>query len=137
MKRRRALCLFYIAHDLVRKPVPIPDRGRGHAFRDHALARTGHAQNGPLGRSGSDPSCTTHDPRTDTPGGAASAPGDQPERRPTMRKITGIAITLASAIGFGLLTGLAASIAKAEDASAQAAYRDIQQTLGSVPGFFK
>jgi len=23
-------------HDLFRKPVPIPDRGRGHAFRDHA-----------------------------------------------------------------------------------------------------
>jgi AhpD family alkylhydroperoxidase len=54
-----------------------------------------------------------------------------------MRKITGIAITLASAIGFGLLTGLAASVAKAEDASAQAAYRDIEQTLGSVPSFFK
>jgi AhpD family alkylhydroperoxidase len=54
-----------------------------------------------------------------------------------MRKITGIVITLASAIGFGLLIGLAASIAKAEDASAQAAYRDIENTLGSVPSFFK
>ena len=40
-----------LAHDLVRKPVPIPDRGRGHAFRDHAygsgafhdLARRTHA----------------------------------------------------------------------------------------------
>jgi AhpD family alkylhydroperoxidase len=54
-----------------------------------------------------------------------------------MRKITGIAITLASAIGIGIVTGLAASLAKAEDASAQATYRDIENTLGSVPGFFK
>ena len=53
-----------------------------------------------------------------------------------MRKSTGIAITLATAIGIGLVTGLA-SIAKAEDAAAQAAYRDIEQTLGSVPSFFK
>src|ERR1041385_4359007 len=27
-----------LEHDLFRKPVPIPDRGRGHAFRDHALS---------------------------------------------------------------------------------------------------
>src|ERR1044072_610818 len=26
-----------VEHDLLRKPAPIPDRGRGHAFRDHAL----------------------------------------------------------------------------------------------------
>ena len=51
-----------------------------------------------------------------------------------MRKITGLAITMA--IGFGLLSGFG-SITKAEDASAQAAYRDIEQTLGSVPSFFK
>jgi AhpD family alkylhydroperoxidase len=54
-----------------------------------------------------------------------------------MRKITGIAVTLATAVAIGLVTGLAASMAKAEDASAQAVYRDIEQTLGSVPGFFK
>jgi hypothetical protein len=30
--------LFSLAHDLIRKPVAIPDRGRGHAFRDHALS---------------------------------------------------------------------------------------------------
>jgi len=54
-----------------------------------------------------------------------------------MRKTTGIAITMATAAGIGLLSGLAASIAKAEDASARAAYADIQKTLGSVPGFFK
>src|SRR6185436_11776618 len=28
---------FLVKHDLFRKPVSIPDRGRGHAFRDHAL----------------------------------------------------------------------------------------------------
>jgi AhpD family alkylhydroperoxidase len=54
-----------------------------------------------------------------------------------MRKTTGIIVTLTTAMGIGLLSGLAASTAKAQDASAQAAYRDIQQTLGSVPGFFK
>jgi Bacterial regulatory helix-turn-helix protein, lysR family len=27
-----------VEHDLFRKPLHIPDRGRGHAFRDHALA---------------------------------------------------------------------------------------------------
>jgi AhpD family alkylhydroperoxidase len=51
-----------------------------------------------------------------------------------MRRTTGLAVTIA--IGFGLLSGLA-STTKAEDASAQAAYRDIEQTLGSVPSFFK
>jgi AhpD family alkylhydroperoxidase len=54
----------------------------------------------------------------------------------TMRKITGIAITLATGLGIGLVTGLV-SLAKAEDAAAQATYRDIEQTLGSVPSFFK
>jgi AhpD family alkylhydroperoxidase len=54
-----------------------------------------------------------------------------------MRKTTGIIITLTTAMGIGLLSGLAASIAKAQDASAQATYSDIEKTLGSVPGFFK
>ena len=49
-----------------------------------------------------------------------------------MRKIAGIAVTLATIVGLGF-----ASAAKAEDASAKAAYADIQKTLGSVPGFFK
>ena len=53
-----------------------------------------------------------------------------------MKKSTGIAITLATALGLGALP-LLAQIAKSEDASAQAAYRDIEQTLGVVPGFFK
>ena len=45
-----------------------------------------------------------------------------------MRKTTGIAVTLATAIGIGLVTG-PAQIAKAQDAGAQAAYSDIEQTL--------
>jgi len=53
-----------------------------------------------------------------------------------MKKSTGIAITLATALGLGTLP-LLAQIAKSEDASAQATYRDIEQTLGLVPGFFK
>jgi AhpD family alkylhydroperoxidase len=53
-----------------------------------------------------------------------------------MRKITGIIVTLGTAIALGAVAGLART-ASAEDASAQAAYRDIEQTLGSVPSFFK
>jgi AhpD family alkylhydroperoxidase len=53
-----------------------------------------------------------------------------------MRKTTAIILTLGATIAIGAVTGLA-PIANAEDASAQAAYRDIEQTLGSVPSFFK
>src|SRR5713226_2981990 len=53
-----------------------------------------------------------------------------------MRNSTGIAFTLATAIGLGAVTLLAQS-ARAEDSAAQATYRDIEQTLGSVPSFFK
>ncbi len=53
-----------------------------------------------------------------------------------MRKSTGLAITLATALAIGALTA-AAKLASAQEASAQATYRDIEQTLGSVPGFFK
>jgi len=52
-----------------------------------------------------------------------------------MRKISGTIVMLATAVGlFGTVLAPAAS---AEDASAQAAYKDIEQTLGLVPGFFK
>jgi AhpD family alkylhydroperoxidase len=52
-----------------------------------------------------------------------------------MRKISGTIVTLAAAVGlFGTVLAPAAS---ADDASAQAAYKDIEQTLGLVPGFFK
>jgi AhpD family alkylhydroperoxidase len=53
-----------------------------------------------------------------------------------MRKMTALAVTLTISIGLGASLGLATSAA-AQDASAQAAYRDIEQTLGSVPTFFK
>ena len=54
-----------------------------------------------------------------------------------MHKSTGIALTLTTALGLGTIALLAPQATRAEDASAQAAYRDIEQTLGSVPGFFK
>ena len=53
-----------------------------------------------------------------------------------MRKSTGMLITLASAAGIGLVT-MFAQLASAQDSSAQATYRDIEQTLGLVPSFFK
>ncbi len=53
-----------------------------------------------------------------------------------MKRITGIAVTLATGLVLGASSGLA-QYAKGAEASSQAAYRDIEQTLGSVPGFFK
>jgi len=48
-----------------------------------------------------------------------------------MRKLTLIALTFASAIT------LTTDLACAQDASAEATYRDIEQTLGIVPTFFR
>jgi AhpD family alkylhydroperoxidase len=53
-----------------------------------------------------------------------------------MRKSTGMFPTLSAALGLGAMTALA-PLASAQDPSAQATYRDIEQTLGSVPSFFK
>jgi len=53
-----------------------------------------------------------------------------------MRKTTGMLLTMATALAIGVVGGFAQT-AKADDASAQATYRDIERTLGSVPGFFK
>jgi AhpD family alkylhydroperoxidase len=53
-----------------------------------------------------------------------------------MNKITGMLVTLGTAVLIGALSGVA-HMANAQDGSGQAAYRDIEQTLGSVPGFFK
>src|ERR1700747_1937042 len=53
-----------------------------------------------------------------------------------MRTSTSIALTLATAIGLGTFA-MVAKIAAAEDSAAQSTYRDIEQTLGSVPSFFK
>jgi AhpD family alkylhydroperoxidase len=50
-----------------------------------------------------------------------------------MRKMTTI-VTFTTAIALGVGLAMPAS---AQDASAQAAYRDIEQTLGSVPTFFR
>jgi hypothetical protein len=52
-----------------------------------------------------------------------------------MRKANRMVVTIAAA---GLISLVALpSAVSAEDASAQAAYKDIEQTLGSVPSFFK
>ena len=53
-----------------------------------------------------------------------------------MRKITALTVALVAAAGVISNLGLIAP-ASAQDAGAQAAYRDIEQTLGSVPTFFK
>jgi AhpD family alkylhydroperoxidase len=53
-----------------------------------------------------------------------------------MMRTSSIAFALATAIGLGTVT-MVAKIAAAEDSAAQSTYRDIEQTLGSVPSFFK
>jgi AhpD family alkylhydroperoxidase len=53
------------------------------------------------------------------------------QQEDAMRKSTLFALTLASAFT------LATNLARAQDASAEAAYRDIEQTLGTVPTFFR
>jgi AhpD family alkylhydroperoxidase len=45
-------------------------------------------------------------------------------------------LTLAAAAALGVLTALAQPVS-AQEAQSQPTYRDIEQTLGSVPGFFK
>jgi AhpD family alkylhydroperoxidase len=53
-----------------------------------------------------------------------------------MRKSIGKLATVAAALAIAAVTSTMPPAA-AQDASAQAAYRDIEQTLGIVPGFFK
>ena len=53
-----------------------------------------------------------------------------------MRKSTALTMMLAAAVFSTVAAAIVAS-ASAQDASAQATYRDIEQTLGSVPSFFK
>jgi AhpD family alkylhydroperoxidase len=53
-----------------------------------------------------------------------------------MSKSIGMLITLATAVSLGAF-GTIAPTALAQDASAQAAYQDIEKTLGVVPSFFK
>jgi AhpD family alkylhydroperoxidase len=52
-----------------------------------------------------------------------------------MRKTTGMMVTLTAAAALGV--AVVVQKASAEDSAAQATYRDIEQTLGSVPTFFK
>ena len=52
-----------------------------------------------------------------------------------MRSITRKAVVLLSAIA--VVAPFGASIARAEDPGAIAAYKDIEATLGVIPGFFK
>lgn len=53
-----------------------------------------------------------------------------------MRKSSGVLIALVTAILLGTLSNMA-PVASAQEMSAQAAYRDIEKTLGTVPSFFK
>src|ERR1700681_776995 len=57
-------------------------------------------------------------------------------RRKHMRNSTTHLLSLTAAAALGVLTALAQP-ASAQEAQSQAIYRDIEQTLGSVPGFFK
>jgi AhpD family alkylhydroperoxidase len=54
----------------------------------------------------------------------------------TMRQSKSLFLTFAAAISLGALAAIG-TVASAEDTSAQATYRDIEKTLGIVPGFFK
>src|SRR5262249_5544916 len=56
-------------------------------------------------------------------------------RRIAMGKSTGLFVTLATVAALGIATLV--PMASAQDAGAQATYRDIEQTLGAVPSFFK
>ena len=53
-----------------------------------------------------------------------------------MRKSTALSTVLTAGIVSAAIAGTMTSVS-AQDASAQATYRDIEQTLGSVPTFFK
>jgi AhpD family alkylhydroperoxidase len=53
-----------------------------------------------------------------------------------MHKAIRLFVTLAAGIGLSVLAGLA-HVASADETSAQATYKDIEQTLGLVPSFFK
>jgi AhpD family alkylhydroperoxidase len=57
------------------------------------------------------------------------------DRRIIMRRNIGIVMTLATAATLGIVALV--QMASAQDSTAQSTYRDIEQTLGSVPGFFK
>jgi AhpD family alkylhydroperoxidase len=84
----------------------------------------GHGKHGPSGRSGKVVIALVIEHRGDH-----SMEND-------MRKSTGLLVTVATAVAIGIVSG-PAQFAGAQDSTAAATYRDIEQTLGSVPGFFK
>src|ERR1700730_12021068 len=88
------------------------------------MARMGHCNDGPSGRSGRRWTAVVIDHRRDH------------SMENNMRKATRLLITLTTAVAIGTIGGLV-QVANAQGSSAQATYRDIERTLGSVPGFFK
>jgi AhpD family alkylhydroperoxidase len=88
------------------------------------MARMGHGKHGPSGRSGKVVIALVIEHWLDH-----SMEND-------MRKSTGLLVTVATAVAIGIVSG-PAQFAGAQDSTAAATYRDIEQTLGSVPGFFK
>jgi len=52
-----------------------------------------------------------------------------------MCKTTGLMVTLTAAAALGFAT--LGQMASPQDSTAEATYRDVEQTLGSVPTFFK
>jgi AhpD family alkylhydroperoxidase len=58
------------------------------------------------------------------------------QKEDNMRRSNGIIIALTAALGLGTLAAVT-ELASADQSTAEATYRDIEATLGSVPGFFK
>ena len=92
-----------------------------------ALARTGHRSHGPSGEAAAWPLCANMpDHRR----------GDSPRRRMPCASRTGLLVTLITAAASARsLLGYNWQVPRTP--RRQAAYRDIEQTLGSVPTFFK
>ncbi|MBZ9762135.1 carboxymuconolactone decarboxylase family protein [Mesorhizobium sp. CA8] len=93
------------------------------------LARTGHESHGAFGRSGRGALRDINSPHA----GRAMSPKKPCEMEDEMLKLSRKIGLLAFAAG----ALLAITPAMAEDASATAAYKDIQATLGTVPDMFK
>jgi AhpD family alkylhydroperoxidase len=53
-----------------------------------------------------------------------------------MRRSAGLVVAFVTAVSFGAVVA-AVPASSAEETAAQATYQDIEQTLGTVPGFFK
>ncbi|CDX37061.1 Alkylhydroperoxidase like protein, AhpD family (modular protein) [Mesorhizobium plurifarium] len=93
------------------------------------LARTGHESHGAFGGSARSAASSTNSSHAGPGDVAVTALRMEDEMLKLSRKI-GLLVFAAGAL-------LAVTPAHAEDASATAAYKDIQATLGSVPDMFK